>query len=116
MRGECAVTFGNGARTTVDEVEIDIRALEDLSFLSRREKEVLRCTIRGRSVKETAEALNIARKTVDNLRVRLMRKLCVHSAVEVVLWAVQRGLLIANKRLGATADPESVDAIGVNGG
>ena len=73
----------------------------------RREKEVLRCTISGRSVKETAEALNIARKTVDNLRVRLMRKLGVHSAVDVVLWAVQHGLLVPDKRLGATADAES---------
>ena len=43
--------------------------------LTAREADILRCIEEGMSVKQTAIALGIAHKTVENLRSRLFRKL-----------------------------------------
>lgn len=59
--------------------------------LSAREREVVRLMSRGLSSKEIARALGVSPGTVDTYRKRLMQKLRVHSATEVVRWAAESG-------------------------
>ncbi len=59
--------------------------------LSNRERDVLVNLAKGLSAKETASALGICPKTVDNHAQRLMRKLDLHSRADVVLFAVREG-------------------------
>lgn len=64
---------------------------EASAMLSNREREVLVHLARGLSAKQTAAALGICPKTVDNHAQRLMRKLGLHSRAEVVRFAVREG-------------------------
>jgi DNA-binding NarL/FixJ family response regulator len=61
--------------------------------LSPREREVVRLVAAGHSSKMIARVLAISPQTVDTHRRRLMRKLDLHSATEVVRYAVQSGLV-----------------------
>ena len=47
----------------------------------------------GRSNKEIAEILFLSPSTVETHRARIMEKLDVHSAVEIVLYAVRKGII-----------------------
>jgi two-component system response regulator NreC len=61
--------------------------------LSEREREVFQLIAEGRANKEIAEILHLSPSTVETHRARIMEKLDVHSAVEMVLYAVRRGLI-----------------------
>ena len=61
--------------------------------LTDREREVFHLLIEGRTNAQVAEVLFISPKTVDNHRTRLMEKLGVHSAAEMMRLAARRGLL-----------------------
>jgi len=61
--------------------------------LSEREREVFQLIAEGRSNKETANLLYISLSTVETHRARIMEKLDVHSAAEIVLYAVRRGVV-----------------------
>ena len=61
--------------------------------LSTREIEVLRLLADGKSSKEIAVAMGISLKTVDTHRTHLLRKLNLHSAVELVRYALRHGLV-----------------------
>ncbi len=61
--------------------------------LTEREREVFQLIAEGRSNKEIAAVLKISPGTVDTHRGRIMEKLDVHSAVEMVLYAVRRGII-----------------------
>jgi DNA-binding NarL/FixJ family response regulator len=61
--------------------------------LTPREREILASIDRGESVKETARALGISAKTVENLQGRLFRKLSVRNRAQAVAAAHARGLL-----------------------
>lgn len=61
--------------------------------LTRREFEVLHHLAAGRTVKQTARALNLAAPTVDNHKTRLMKKLNVHSGIELTHYAIREGLV-----------------------
>jgi DNA-binding NarL/FixJ family response regulator len=63
--------------------------------LSEREEEVLRLTAEGYSNHEIADQLQISPKTVDTYRQRIMEKLGLHHRVELVHYALDRGLLHA---------------------
>ena len=52
--------------------------------LTRREAEVLTLVIRGRSSKDIAKSLGIAKRTVDFFRESILRKLGAKNAVELV--------------------------------
>jgi DNA-binding NarL/FixJ family response regulator len=43
-------------------------------------------------LKEIAEILHLSPSTVETHRARIMEKLDVHSAVEIVLYAVRKGI------------------------
>ncbi|MCE9599779.1 MAG: response regulator transcription factor [Spirochaetia bacterium] len=60
----------------------------DIAFLSSREREVLRLVGQGKLSREIAETLSISVRTVDAHRGRLLEKLNLKSAAELVKFAV----------------------------
>jgi two-component system, NarL family, response regulator NreC len=61
--------------------------------LSKREREIFQLIAEGRTNKEIADLLCVSANTIETHRSHIMEKLDVHSAVEVVLYAVRRGLI-----------------------
>jgi two-component system response regulator NreC len=61
--------------------------------LSDRERETLHLIATGRSNREIAEVLNISEHTVHNHRARLMEKLGVHDRIELLKYAIRRGIV-----------------------
>ena len=61
--------------------------------LSEREREIFQLIAEGRSNKEIADLLFVSPNTIETHRAHIMEKLDVHSAVELVLFAVRRGLI-----------------------
>ena len=63
-----------------------------LLALGRREREVLQLLAEGRSTAEISERLSVAATTVETHRRNIMRKLDLHSAVELARFAIREGL------------------------
>jgi DNA-binding NarL/FixJ family response regulator len=63
--------------------------------LTRRELDILRSIDRGETVKQTARALGISAKTVENLQSRLFRKLGVRNRAQAVSRAHALAMLAA---------------------
>ena len=61
--------------------------------LSEREREVLKLIALGHTAKEVADKLVISPKTVETYRTRIMEKLNLQSRVDLVQYALARGLL-----------------------
>ena len=61
--------------------------------LSEREREIFQLIAEAKSNKEIASMLNISLSTVETHRAHIMEKLDVHSAAEIVLCAVRRGVI-----------------------
>jgi two-component system, NarL family, response regulator NreC len=61
--------------------------------LSEREREVFQLIAEGHTNKEIAELLHLSPSTVETHRARIMEKLDVHSAADIVLYAVRRGII-----------------------
>ena len=61
--------------------------------LTRRELEILTSIDRGESVKQTARAIGISTKTVENLQTRLFRKLGVRNRAQAIMRAHSAGLV-----------------------
>ncbi|AFL75566.1 response regulator [Thiocystis violascens] len=78
-------------------VQAKLRALRrngrEPTPLSAREREVVKLISHGLSSKEIARALRISPGTVETYRKRLMQKLGLHSASEVVRKAMEEGLI-----------------------
>jgi DNA-binding NarL/FixJ family response regulator len=68
-------------------------ASEQLSRLTKREREVLRLIARGMTASECAFKLDLAPSTVENHKWNMMRKLGTHRVAELVQIAVLGGLL-----------------------
>jgi len=62
--------------------------------LTQREKQVLQLIAHGKSNKEIASLLNLSVNTVAVHRANLMSTLGVHTAAELVLYAVRKGLVL----------------------
>lgn len=60
--------------------------------LTDRETEVLRLVAKGLSYKQIAERLVISHRTVQNHVQNTLGKLQLHNRVELVRYAIQRGL------------------------
>lgn len=70
------------------------RGLQDsYDLLTDREKEILQLLAEGRSNKEVAVLLNLSTNTVETHRTRIMQKLGLHSAAEIVLYAVRKRIV-----------------------
>jgi DNA-binding NarL/FixJ family response regulator len=74
--------------------ELQQRGLQDsYDLLTDREKEILQLLAEGRSNKEVAGTLNLSTNTVETHRTRIMQKLDLHSAAEIVLYAVRKRII-----------------------
>ena len=62
-------------------------------MLSARERDVFRLLVRGLTTREIAAELGISGKTVDTHRERILKKLGLHSAVELVRYAATNDVL-----------------------
>jgi DNA-binding NarL/FixJ family response regulator len=69
------------------------RSLSTWETLSQREREVLKLIAEGYKNKEIAEDLCISLKTVEKHRANLMKKLDLHNAAALTVYAVQKGLV-----------------------
>ncbi len=70
-----------------------VKRFDMLSQLTKRERQVLRLIASGHRNREIGEELNISLKTVDSHRTNLMRKLNLHSLVDIVEFANKAGIL-----------------------
>ncbi len=61
--------------------------------LSEREREIFQLVAEGRGNKEIADILGVSPNTIETHRAHIMEKLDVHSAVELVLYAVRKGII-----------------------
>jgi len=64
-----------------------------LGILSARERDVFRLLVRGMTTRQIAAELHISGKTVDTHRERILKKLALHSAVELVRYAAEHNVL-----------------------
>ena len=69
------------------------RSLSSWQKLSQREREVLKLIAEGYKNKEIAEELCISLKTVEKHRANLMKKLDLHNAAGLTVYAVEKGLV-----------------------
>ena len=63
------------------------------SVLTPREREVIQLPAEGKTTKEVATTLNLSVKTAETHRTNLMRKLDLHSVVDLTLYAVRNGIV-----------------------
>jgi DNA-binding NarL/FixJ family response regulator len=70
---------------------------DPLERLTQRERQILQLIAQARSNKEIAGLLNISVNTVNVHRTNLMHSLNLHSTAELVLFAVQKGLVTLPK-------------------
>ena len=61
--------------------------------LTTREREVFQLIAEGKTNRDVAKALELAVKTVDTHRTRLMRKLNIHDQTSLVKYALRKGIV-----------------------
>ncbi|MGC1617358.1 MAG: diguanylate cyclase [Candidatus Acidiferrum sp.] len=66
---------------------------ERIAGLSRRERQVFELLARGKVNKEVASALGISLRTAESYRASIMSKLDVHSATDLMLYALRNGII-----------------------
>jgi len=71
----------------------DSQAVSSWQKLSQREREVLKLIAEGYKNKEIAEDLCISLKTVEKHRANLMKKLDLHNAAGLTVYAVDKGIV-----------------------
>jgi DNA-binding NarL/FixJ family response regulator len=69
------------------------RGLTDSDELTPREQEVVKLVAEAHTNREIAEILHLAEKTVESHRANAMRKLGMRDRVELVRYAIRRGLI-----------------------
>ncbi len=69
------------------------RSRSSWETLSQREREVLKLIAEGYKNKEIAEDLCISLKTVEKHRANLMKKLDLHNAAALTVYAMEKGLV-----------------------
>jgi len=74
--------------------QLQQKGLQDsYDLLTEREKEILQLLAEGKSNKDVATMLNLSINTVETHRTRIMQKLNLHSAAEIVLYAVRQRII-----------------------
>ena len=74
--------------------ELEARGAEDTwELLTDREREILQLVAEGKTNKEIAALLNISIYTIDTHRSHILQKLNLHSAPELILYAVRKGII-----------------------
>lgn len=86
--------FGpQAARALAEQLRAPVAGTDPYGPLTAREREVFHLVVQGRTTKEVARALGISVKTAENHRTRILDKLDLHNAAELVLYASRKGLL-----------------------
>jgi two-component system response regulator NreC len=98
VRGGGMFLFPSLARTLVADYlhrreQPGAPARQGFEELTEREREVLALIAEGQSNPEIADALVISVKTVNRHRENIMAKLNLHSRVELVRYAIEKGLI-----------------------
>ena len=74
--------------------ELQQRGLQDsYDLLTEREKEILQLLAEGKSNKDVASMLSLSINTVETYATRILQKLNLHSAAEIVLYAVRKRII-----------------------
>jgi two-component system, NarL family, response regulator NreC len=74
--------------------QLQQRGLKDsYGLLTDREKEIFQLFAEGKSAKEIAAVLKLSPYTVETHRTHIMQKLDLHSAVDLVLYAVRKKII-----------------------
>ncbi len=84
-----AAVLSGPARVAAAQSSVDDR----FDLLTERERQVYQLLAEGKSNKEVATLLGVSPHTVETHRTRIMEKLGLHNAAELVLSAVRRGLV-----------------------
>jgi DNA-binding NarL/FixJ family response regulator len=71
----------------------ELDAEDSYELLTNREREVLQLVAEGKSNKEIAAVLNLSLYTVETHRTHILQKLNLHSAPELILYAVRKGII-----------------------
>lgn len=71
----------------------DAKVSDPYEALSDREREIFQLIAEAYSNKDIATILGISPATVETHRARILQKLDIHNAAEVVLYAVRRGII-----------------------
>jgi DNA-binding NarL/FixJ family response regulator len=66
---------------------------DPIDLLSAREQQVLRLTVDGLTIADTAQRLGISPKSVETYRSRLMSKLGIEGVPALVKFAIRRGII-----------------------
>ena len=95
MRGKAYLSPGVSEKVIEGYLEgkENSRTVSSWGSLSQREREVLKLIAEGYKNKEIAEDLCISLKTVEKHRANLMKKLDLHNAAALTVYAVDRGLV-----------------------
>lgn len=83
-----------------DWVEAKARIRNFTKELTRRERDVVQLIAEGRPLKEVASILNLSEKTVGFHKYHVMHAFNIANNAELVLFALQRGLIIHDSRAG----------------
>jgi two-component system response regulator NreC len=86
--------FSAPARKALDGADAATASVDPIARLTDREREIFQLLTEGKRNAEIAVLLGISPKTVDNHRTRLMEKIGVHSAAELLRFAARRGLIV----------------------
>ena len=74
--------------------EMQEHGVEDsFELLTTREREILQLLAEGKSNKEVAGLLNLSLYTVETHRGNIFQKLNLHSAADLILYAVRKGVI-----------------------
>jgi two-component system response regulator NreC len=74
--------------------QLQRRGLKDsYDLLTDREKEIFQLFAEGKSNKDVATLLNLSPYTVETHRTHIMQKLDLHSAVDIVMYAVRKKII-----------------------
>jgi two-component system secretion response regulator SsrB len=85
---------GSAALAWERRTRVDRRASSDLRRkLSERERLILKLIASGHTNQTIADQLNISRKTGETHRMRVMQKLDIHKATDLVRFALTAGIL-----------------------
>jgi len=85
-------SIARGEQVVSSNIEPLVQRFDVFSKLTKRERQVLRMIAKGYRNREISDVLNVSIKTIDTHRTNLMRKLNLHSLVEIVDFANKIGL------------------------
>jgi DNA-binding NarL/FixJ family response regulator len=91
MRGESFLT--NAAQRALVRTWMEDDSAGPREPLSPREQEVLKLIAEAHTNREISEILHLAEKTVESHRANILRKLAMRDRVELVRYAIRRGLV-----------------------